>query len=206
MELVNKYRLLKLRKVLKEIKSIRNSLRGFSEGELQDFYKGLKEDKKALEKSLAVGIEVLFRVTGIELYDEQVLCAIGMCQGNACEMKTGEGKTLSIALSVINRALYGNVLVVTVNHYLAERDYKYLKDVYEMLGLTCGVNRSGFDKDYEKFFKLDIIYTSPECIVFDYLKEEMEYGEVKNIKLETAIIDEIDFILLDNANSEFTVT
>ena len=27
------------------------------------------------------------RVINIELYDEQIMCALGMSEGNACEMK-----------------------------------------------------------------------------------------------------------------------
>ena len=53
-------------------------------------------------------------------------------------MKTGEGKTLTIALAAYLNALDNKgVHVVTVNDYLAKRDCENMGKIYNFLGLKA---------------------------------------------------------------------
>ena len=59
-------------------------------------------------------------------------------------MKTGEGKTLTIALTAyLNSFESQGVHVVTVNDYLAKRDAENMGKIYNFLGLSCGYINSG---------------------------------------------------------------
>ena len=65
-----------------------------------------------------------------------VLC---LHEGKIAEMRTGEGKTLTITLAAYLNALNNNgVHIVTVNDYLAKRDSIEMGEIYKFLGLTCG--------------------------------------------------------------------
>ena len=58
-------------------------------------------------------------------FDVQLVGGIVLNQNKIAEMKTGEGKTLTIALAAYLNSLDGNgVHVVTVNDYLAKRDWE----------------------------------------------------------------------------------
>ena len=67
------------------------------------------------------------------------------------DRKTGEGKTITIALAAYLNALYEKgVHIVTVNDYLATRDAEWMGKVYEALGMTTGVvipNQSDEEKE-----------------------------------------------------------
>ena len=55
--------------------------------------------------------------------------------GNVAEMKTGEGKTLTVCCPPISTRSAGNgVHVVTVNDYLAKRDAEWMGRVHRFLG------------------------------------------------------------------------
>ena len=83
-------------------------------------------------------------VLGLEPYKVQVIGGLALHYGNIAEMRTGEGKTLTATMPVYLNALVGEgVHVVTVNEYLAERDSKEMGELYEFLGLTVGLNKSG---------------------------------------------------------------
>ena len=86
-----------------------------------------------------------FRVSGQNAdwnmipYDVQLLGAIVLHNGKVSEMKTGEGKTLTIALAAyLNSLNEEGVHIVTVNDYLAKRDCQEMGKVYEFLGLSAG--------------------------------------------------------------------
>ena len=56
-------------------------------------------------------------------FEVQIIGGLALLDNAICEMKTGEGKTLSATLPVYLNALTGKgVHVVTVNDYLAKRD------------------------------------------------------------------------------------
>lgn len=167
-------------------------------------YMKTKDIDKCLVNTFAIIAEAFKRVMKIEPYDEQIMCAIAMHRGYISEMKTGEGKTICAVFMAILSSFRGQVHVVTVNEYLAKRDYQNMKEVYEFLGVSCIANSDDMSKKRE-IYQSDIIYTSSSELAFDYLKNEFD-GKYPFGRLNTAILDEIDFILLDNANSSFSIS
>lgn len=73
-------------------------------------------------------------------YDVQLIGGMLINDGYASEMATGEGKTLTAALPAYLNALLGKgVHVVTPNGYLAKRDAEEMGELYELVGLSCGL-------------------------------------------------------------------
>ena len=70
-------------------------------------------------------------------------------EGKIAEMKTGEGKTLTITLAAYLNALRSKgVHVVTVNDYLAKRDCFNMSKIYNFLGLSAGyINNDQSDSE-----------------------------------------------------------
>src|SRR5687767_5629476 len=80
--------------------------------------------------------EAAKRSVGMRHFDVQVMGAIVLHEGDIAEMKTGEGKTLVATMPLYLNALSGgNVHLVTVNDYLANRDTEWMAPVYETLGM-----------------------------------------------------------------------
>lgn len=152
----------------------------------------------------AIVLEVFKRVMNIHVYDEQLICAIAMEKGYMVQMKTGEGKTISAVFTAILNSFKGQVHIVTVNEHLAKRDWENMNLVYEFLKIDCLANKDDISKK-RKVYKSDVIYTWSSELIFDYLKNEIDSSYPFG-KLDTAILDEIDFVLLDNANSSFSIS
>ena len=83
-------------------------------------------------------------------YDAQIIGGVVLHEGKISEMRTGEGKTLTITLAAYLNALCGKgVHIVTVNDYLAKRDSQDMGEIYKFLGLTSGYINNNQD-DYER--------------------------------------------------------
>ena len=93
--------------------------------------------------------------------------------GNIAEMKTGEGKTLTIVLAAYLNALNEKgVHVVTVNDYLAKRDCTNMGKIYNFLGMTSGyINNDQNDDERKMNYNCDITYATNSELGFDYLRE-----------------------------------
>ena len=82
-------------------------------------------------EAFALVREASKRQRGERHFDVQILGGIVLHQGKIAEMKTGEGKTITIALAAYLNSLYGKgVHVVTVNDYLAKRDCEDLSLIH----------------------------------------------------------------------------
>lgn len=143
---------------------------------------------------------------GIQVYDEQILCALAIIDGCIAEMKTGEGKTLSAAIAAVVLAFEGSVHIITVNDYLAARDCCNMKAIYDAFGLKTGYNSSEQENKPE-LFKCDVVYSSCSEMIFDFLRDSLRDPKYRVMNsLDTVIIDEVDFILLDNAMSSCCIS
>ena len=85
-------------------------------------------------------------------FDVQLIGGVVLHENKIAEMSTGEGKTLTIALSGYLNALEGKgVHVVTVNDYLAKRDSQEMGKIFNFLGLTSGfINNDQNDLERKK--------------------------------------------------------
>ena len=220
---INKMRLKKLNKTLNSINKMSHVFSEYTDGALkaktQEFKKRIMESKETLDQILpeayAVVRESAYRVLGMYPKDVQVLGAIVMHQGNIAEMQTGEGKTLTATMPLYLNALTGKrAFLITTNDYLAKRDCMEMKPLYEWLGLTTSL---GFidipDYEYEagekqKLYAHDIIYTTNGRLGFDYLTDNLaDHKRTKFLpELHFAILDEVDSIILDAAQTPLVIS
>ncbi len=161
-------------------------------------------------EAFALVREAAFRILGQKPYDEQVIGAAIMHQGDIAEMHTGSGKTLTVTMPVYLSALEGNgVHVITVNEYLATRDASWMGQVYRFLGLSVGVNLHSLtpEEKREAFLK-DITYTINSELGFDYLRDNMVSKASDRVLrgLHYVFIDEIDSVLIDDARTPLIIS
>ena len=163
-----------------------------------------------LPESFAVVREAGRRVLQMRHFDEQLIGGIVLHHGKIAEMRTGEGKTLMATLPAYLNALSGNgVHVVTVNDYLAARDAEWMGRVYRFLDLTVGVILSHMDHaDKHVAYAADITYGTNNEFGFDYLRDNMatQAAERFQRKLNFAIVDEVDSILIDEARTPLIIS
>ncbi|QQD19078.1 preprotein translocase subunit SecA [Spongiibacter nanhainus] len=163
-----------------------------------------------LPEAFAVAREASRRVLGMRHFDVQLIGGIAMHEGKIAEMRTGEGKTLVATLPVYLNALTGKgVFVVTVNDYLAHRDANWMRPLYEFLGLSVGVIRSGQTGDDKRAaYQADISYGTNNEFGFDYLRDNMAFALADRFQrgLNFAIVDEVDSILIDEARTPLIIS
>jgi preprotein translocase subunit SecA len=152
----------------------------------------------------AVGREAARRAIEQRPYDVQLLGVMALLSDEVAEMATGEGKTLTAAVAAYGhvRMGHGPVHVLTVNDYLARRDAEWMEPIYTLLGLTVGwvTESSTHDERREAYLK-DVTYVSVSEGGFDYLRDQLvtDVEERVQRELATAIVDEADSILIDEA-------
>ena len=204
-------------KILNEINSIGDELKSLT---LEDFPKITEKLKKEhqsgkslddiLPYAFAIVREASERVMKMRHFDEQILGGIALHYGKIAEMKTGEGKTLVATLPAYLNCLTNNgVHIITVNDYLAKRDCDWMSKLYEVLGLSTGVILSGQSFDEKKAaYNSDIIYGTNNEFGFDYLRDNMVFSLKEKVqgKLNFAIVDEVDSILIDEARTPLIIS
>ncbi len=163
-----------------------------------------------LPEAFAVVREAGSRVLGMRHYDVQLIGGIVLHNGKIAEMRTGEGKTLMATLPVYLNAISGRgVHVVTVNDYLAARDAEWMGRLYRFMGLSVGVIVSQMPSDEKQAaYAADITYGTNNEFGFDYLRDNMasQVGERFQRKLNYAIVDEVDSILIDEARTPLIIS
>ncbi|NLW51490.1 MAG: preprotein translocase subunit SecA [Candidatus Brocadiaceae bacterium] len=138
-------------------------------------------------------------------FDVQLIGGIVLHRHMIAEMVTGEGKTLVATFAAYLNALPGDgVHIVTTNDYLARRDCEWMTPVYRLLGMTTGAIQA-FQAPEEKrqAYLCDITFGNNSEFGFDYLRDNMRYSPEHQVQLvrglNYAIVDEVDFILIDEA-------
>lgn len=163
-----------------------------------------------LPEAFAVMREASVRMLGLRHYDVQLIGGMVLNQGNIAEMGTGEGKTLVATLPSYLNALTGDgVHVVTVNDYLAVRDSEWVTKVFEFLGMSVGVVISNIPpQQRQKAYACDILYGTNNELGFDYLRDNMAFESNQKVqqKLNFAIVDEVDSILIDEARTPLIIS
>ncbi len=163
-----------------------------------------------LPEAFAVVREGSKRVMKMRHFDVQLIGGMALHYGKIAEMRTGEGKTLTATLPVYLNALSGaGVHVVTVNDYLASRDAAWMGRLYNFLGLTVGTNLPNMPREEKQAaYNADITYGTNNEYGFDYLRDNMVYEAQDRVqrKLNFAIVDEVDSILIDEARTPLIIS
>ena len=163
-----------------------------------------------LPEAFALVREASKRTRSERHFDVQIMGGIVLHNGNIAEMKTGEGKTLTIVLSAYLNALHGKgVHIVTVNDYLAKRDCNEMGVIYKFLGLTSGyINNNQNDEQRRSNYYCDITYATNSELGFDYLRDNMKFSSSELVQRghKYAIVDEIDSCLIDEARTPLVIS
>ena len=178
--------------------------------ELKDKIKQGVSLDEILPEAFSLVREASNRVRFEKHFDVQLIGGVVLHQNKIAEMRTGEGKTLTIALAAYLNALDDKgVHVVTVNDYLAKRDCENMGKIYEFLGLKSGyINNGQSDEERKINYDCDITYATNSELGFDYLRDNMKYSNQSMVQRghNYAIVDEIDSCLIDEARTPLVIS
>ncbi|OQY23813.1 MAG: preprotein translocase subunit SecA [Anaerolineaceae bacterium 4572_32.1] len=187
-----------------------------------------------LPEAFAAVREASKRTLGLRHRDVQFIGGIVLTQGKIAELKTGEGKTLMATLPLYLVSLLGQgAHLITPNDYLAKRDTQWMGPIYHLLGRSVAVIQSAagaagegaflYDPAYisqddryqnlrpiprREAYRADITYGTNNEFGFDYLRDNMALdvrGQVQK-PLHYAIVDEVDYILIDEARTPLIIS
>jgi len=207
----------KFQPLIDEVSSKEPSLKSLSDEQLSaktDEFKKRLANGESLDdlmvEAYAVVREAAIRTLGQRHYDVQVMGAIVLHQGKIAEMRTGEGKTLTSTMPAYLNGLTGRgVHVVTPNYYLAQRDSEWMGQIYNFLGLSVGLILNDMDlEDKKNSYNADITYGVNDAFGFDYLRDNKASRAEYRVQRELnyAIVDEVDFILIDEARTPLIIS
>jgi preprotein translocase subunit SecA len=194
------------------------------------------QEGEALEdlmpETFALVREAAKRTLGQRHHDVQLIGGAVLFSGKIAEMKTGEGKTLVATLPLVLNALEGRGgHLVTPNDYLSRMGAGWMGPIYSLLGLRVGVITHEFAGIYDPNFQdparhvddrlnhfrpvprreayqADITYGTNNEFGFDYLRDNMviRREDLVQRELHYAIVDEVDFILIDEARTPLIIS
>ena len=213
----NQKELDRISKIVKQVNLLEENIKKIKNEEFPDKTVELKEKIKKgqslnqiLPEAFALVREASFRTRNERHYDVQIIGGVVLHENKIAEMRTGEGKTLTIALAAYLNALEGKgVHIVTVNDYLAKRDSIEMGKIYGFLGLSSGyINNDQDDNERKKNYDCDITYATNSELGFDYLRDNMKYSKDEMVQREHnyAIVDEIDSCLIDEARTPLIIS
>jgi len=166
--------------------------------------------KQILPEAFALVREASKRTRNERHYDVQVMGGIVLHDGGIAEMRTGEGKTITIVLAAYLHSLKDEgVHIVTVNDYLAKRDCMDMSVIYNFLGVSSGfINNDQNDEDRKFNYECDITYATNSELGFDYLRDNMKFSSSELVQRghKFAIVDEIDSCLIDEARTPLVIS
>jgi len=206
----------KYRKLVNQINRLEETYAKMSDEELRAMtqtFKNRVADGENIQAIIPDGFAVVReaskRVLHMRHFDVQLIGGLVLTEGNISEMPTGEGKTLVASLPSYIRALEGKgVHVITVNEYLAQRDYDQIGQIHRFLGLSVGINLPMMQPEAKQLaYKADITYGVGTEFGFDYLRDNMAGDHSQKVQrpYHFAIIDEVDSVLVDEAKTPLIV-
>src|SRR5210317_1616933 len=179
----------------------------------QEYKEQIKQGKtldEILPQAFALVREASKRIRNERHFDVQIIGGVVLHEGKIAEMKTGEGKTLTISLAAyLNALTEKGVHIVTVNDYLAKRDSMEMGQIYNFLGLSSGyINNDQDDHERKRNYNCDITYATNSELGFDYLRDNMKFSENEMVQREHSfsIVDEIDSCLIDEARTPLVIS
>ncbi len=213
----NSRKLKRIQRKINAINVLEGELEALSDEELKSRTPVLRERyengeplDELLPEAFAMVREASKRTLGLRHFDVQLIGGIVLYEGDIAEMRTGEGKTLVATLPAFLIGLTGEgVHIVTVNDYLAERDANWMRPIFEFLGLTVGVIKSGqTPAEKRTAYQCSISYGTNNEFGFDYLRDNMAFRleDKMQRQLNFAIVDEVDSILIDEARTPLIIS
>ncbi len=171
--------------------------------DIRDSIQKGEDSSRDLPKLFALISEACCRTIGLNPFDEQVICAIALSEGNIVQMNTGEGKTLAAVFAASYKAMNGNgIHILTANEYLAKRDATSMAPVYRALGLTVDFVEDSMSPDRRRAaYNADITYLTVRQSGFDYLSDSLTWQIENRVQrpFNFCLVDEADLIMIDEA-------
>ena len=203
--------------IVKKINSLENEIKKLGDvdfpNKTQEFKNQIKKGKtldKILPEAFALVREASRRARNERHFDVQIVGGVVLHEGKIAEMRTGEGKTLTITLAAyLNALTEEGIHIVTVNDYLAKRDSMEMGLIYNFLGLSSGfINNGQSDEERKRNYNCDITYATNSELGFDYLRDNMKFSEKEMVQREHifSIVDEIDSCLIDEARTPLVIS
>ncbi len=213
----NQKELDRLQKIVQKINSLESNTKKLKDNEFPEKTNEFKEKLKngtnlneLLPEAFALVREASNRTRNERHFDVQIIGGIVLHEMKIAEMRTGEGKTLTIALAAyLNSLNEKGVHIVTVNDYLARRDCLEMGKIYNFLGISSGfINNHQNDDERKKNYNCDITYATNSELGFDYLRDNMKYSKEEMVQRDHffSIVDEIDSCLIDEARTPLIIS
>ena len=213
----NQKELDRIGKIVKTINSLEDEFKKLDDLDFpkktQEYKEQIKQGKtldELLPQAFALVREASKRTRNERHFDVQIIGGVVLHEGKIAEMRTGEGKTLTITLAAyLNALTEKGVHIVTVNDYLAKRDSIEMGQIYNFLGLSSGyINNDQDDMERKKNYNCDITYATNSELGFDYLRDNMKLSELEIVQREHSfsIVDEIDSCLIDEARTPLVIS
>ena len=213
----NQKELDRIGKIVKTINSLEDEFKKLDDLDFpkktQEYKEQIKQGKtldELLPQAFALVREASKRTRNERHFDVQIIGGVVLHEGKIAEMRTGEGKTLTITLAAyLNALTEKGVHIVTVNDYLAKRDSIEMGQIYKFLGLSSGyINNDQDDMERKKNYNCDITYATNSELGFDYLRDNMKLSEQEIVQREHSfsIVDEIDSCLIDEARTPLVIS
>lgn len=198
---------------------LRNKLQEFR----IQFRRGARDSKELVTEALAAIREVSDRQVGLRPYPVQLVGALALHRGYLAEMATGEGKTLTAGIAAVLAGWTKRPChIITVNDYLVRRDEEWIKPIYQFCGVSVGyVTADMKPPERRREYAMDVTYTTSKEVLADFLRDRLQLGTLVDPTrrlirrmlapqtqrddgivmrgLDTAIVDEADSILIDEA-------
>ncbi len=213
----NQKELDRIGKIVEKINLYEKELKNLNDNEFpkktNEFKNQIKDGKtldELLPEAFALVREAAKRTRNERHFNVQLIGGVALHEGKIAEMRTGEGKTLTITLAAYLNALNGKgVHIVTVNDYLAKRDSIEMGQIYNFLGLSSGfINNYQDDAERKRNYNCDITYATNSELGFDYLRDNMKFSEEQMVQRDHnfSIVDEIDSCLIDEARTPLIIS
>ncbi|MDE3068722.1 MAG: prepilin peptidase, partial [Verrucomicrobiota bacterium] len=187
------------------------------------FRRGGRATENLTAPALAAIREAADRKLGLRPFPVQLTGALALHRGYLAEMATGEGKTLTAGLAAILAGWTRRPChIVTVNDYLVQRDAEWLEPLYHFCGVRVGfVIAASVPAERARNYGCDVAYVTSKELLADFLRDRLYLGRMQHPTrrlirrmllpsaqtggglvlrgLHTAIVDEADSVLIDEA-------
>lgn len=184
-----------------------------------------QQAKGQLLEALALVGQAALRELGMQPYPVQLMGALALHHGWLAEMATGEGKTLTVALAAVLAGWSGRPChVITANDYLAARDAQTMRRLFDACDVSVASVYAEVEPDKRpSLYSADVVYVTPKELLADHLRDQLASGARQDSDwqdfqrwmgqsetgsqaprllvrgLHTAIVDEADSVLIDEA-------
>ena len=208
--------------VTKQMNPLEPKMRELSDDQIRSYADDLRvrladgtDRDQIRDEAFALVREASWRAINIRHFDVQLVAGMILDSGWITEEATGEGKTFACYPAVFMAVLEGmKAHVVTTNDYLVQRDAELAGPVFKLLGITVGFIQSDMpaygegNQTRREAYACDITYGTPSEFGFDYLRDNMKTSAADQVqgRLDFAIIDEVDNILIDEARTPLIIS